>query len=101
METLLSLIISSMITFQMRFLLYKKKQKEASEFKIVGIIKEYLVKIQEALFTRISRNLMKVFEAIYEIIEKNGRKSRRYKKKTVFDILRMFTNQGRQVESVA
>jgi hypothetical protein len=90
-----------MITFQMRFLLYKKKQKEASEFKIVGIIKEYLVKIQEALFTRISRNLMKVFEAIYEIIEKNGRKSRRYKKKTVFDILRMFTNQGRQVESVA
>jgi Transposase DDE domain. len=99
--TLLSLIISSMITFQMRFLLYKKKQKEASEFKIVGIIKEYLVKIQEALFTRISRNLMKVFEAIYEIIEKNGRKSRRYKKKTVFDILRMFTNQGRQVESVA
>ncbi|WP_171016859.1 IS4 family transposase [Pseudalkalibacillus caeni] len=93
--TLLSLLVSSMITFKLRNLLYRKNKKEASEFKAMGIAKKYLVKIQEALLDK-KILLSEVIKKIYKMMEKNGRKSQRFKKKTVFDILGV--SEGREME---
>lgn len=84
--TLLALLISSTIMFQIRSLLYRKKKKETSEYKGMEIIKEYLGKLQRAIFDDPS-TLPKVLESIYRTIEKNGKKSHRYQKRTVFEIL--------------
>jgi hypothetical protein len=83
---LLSLLISSMIVFQIRFVLFQKKKKEASEYKGMGIVKEYLIKLQYAIFDQPSI-IVNVIESIYKMIAKNGKKSHRYKKLTVLDIL--------------
>ncbi|WP_180955244.1 IS4 family transposase [Peribacillus deserti] len=84
--TLLSLLVASMITFQIRFILYHKRGKETSEFKGMSIVKEYFTKLHYAIFDR-SSPIPSVITSIYRSIEKNGQKCHRYRKKTVFDIL--------------
>jgi hypothetical protein len=84
--TLISLLLSSTFVFKMREVLYRKKKRQISEYKAMSIIKEYLTVIHEALIDR-TKNLKEILKQIYKMIQKNGQKSKRYEKKTVFDIL--------------
>ncbi len=83
---LIAILLSSSLMFQMRRLLLMKKKKEASEFKVICIVKEYFLSLHEAIKKQIE-DVGQVLLHIFRMIEKNGRKSHRYEKKTVFDIL--------------
>jgi hypothetical protein len=83
---LVSLLLSSSIMFQMREFLLRKKKLEVSEFKAMSILKEYLGYLHDALMKQ-TQDVGQVLLQILRMIEKNGRKSHRYEKKTVFDIL--------------
>ncbi len=72
--------------FQMRHLLLTKKQKELSEWKAMYMIHDYfrtLYKHMQQNSTQLSNCLLRLFH----LLDKNGRKSHRYQKQTVFDIL--------------
>ncbi|WP_256240963.1 hypothetical protein [Bacillus sp. V3B] len=84
--TLISLLISSTLAFQIREALYRKKKKEISEYRAISIVKEYLPSIHEALYQGIKFVLFELRRMCVQV-EKNGKKSHRYRKKTVFDIL--------------
>ena len=82
---LISILLCSSTMFKMRELLLRKKQKELSEYKAMYIIKDYF-----SLFTKHytkNQELSKVLLRLFNILQYNGRKSHRYEKKTVFDIL--------------
>ncbi len=83
---LIAILLSSSLMFQMRRLLLMKKKKEASEFKVICILKEYFLSLHDAI-KRQADDVQRVLLQFFRIIEKNGRKSHRYEKKTVFDIL--------------
>ncbi len=70
----------------MRQLLLGKKKKELSEYKSIYMIKNYYLMFYDGLQKGI-HELLKVLLRLFYLLEKNGRKSHRYKKKTVFDIL--------------
>ncbi len=72
--------------FKMRQLLLDKKKKELSEYKSIYMIKNYYLLFYEGLQQGV-HELSKVLLRLFYLLEKNGRKSHRYKKKTVFDIL--------------
>jgi hypothetical protein len=84
--TLISLLVTSTLAFQIRESLYRKKKKEISEFRAISIVLEYIPKLQEALLDRIE-TLLTLLRRMRIQVEKNGKKSHRFKKKTVFDIL--------------
>ena len=83
----------------MRYLLLLKK-KEMSEIKAFSIIREYLDNIYHSL-TASLEDLLDILHRIFEMITKNGLKSKRIKKKTVFDILIVFSEFDRQKKMVA
>ena len=67
-------------------LLLMKKKRELSEYKAIYMIKDYFL----LLFQTIQKNtqeLSKVLLRLFNLLQQNGRKSHRYEKKTVFDIL--------------
>lgn len=72
--------------FQIRQLLLIKKKRELSEYKAVYIIKDYFLLLYQALQKDI-QELSKILLRLFNFLQKNGRKSHRYEKKTVFDIL--------------
>ncbi|MDZ5480814.1 IS4 family transposase, partial [Bacillus thuringiensis] len=79
------------IMFQMRQLLLMKKKRELSEYKAIYMIKDYFL----LLFQTIQKNtqeLSRVLLRLFNLLQQNGRKSHRYKKKTVFDILSVVYN---------
>lgn len=83
---LIALLLSSTIMYQMRRLLVIKKQKELSEVKAMYMIYDYFKKLYRYMqqqTTHLSKSLLRLFY----LLEKNGKKSHRYQKKTVFDIL--------------
>uniref|UniRef100_UPI00048B166C IS4 family transposase n=1 Tax=Ectobacillus panaciterrae TaxID=363872 RepID=UPI00048B166C len=83
---LISILICSSTMFRMRDLLLKKKGKELSEYKAIYVIQDYFPLLHRAIekdTTEISRILLRLFN----LLQRNGRKSHRYEKKTVFDIL--------------
>jgi hypothetical protein len=83
---LIAILLCSSTMFQMRQLLLTKKKQELSEYKAIYIIKDYF----ELLFQSIQKGtqeLSKVLFRLFALLQKNGRKSHRYEKKTVFDIL--------------
>ncbi|MFC7371850.1 IS4 family transposase [Fictibacillus iocasae] len=84
--TLISLLLSSSITFRMRKLLLRRSKQEVSEYKSIGIVREYLFQIQSSLLDG-TLYLKELLKKMFKMIKKNGRKSHRYKKMTVFDIL--------------
>ena len=71
----------------------KKKKKEMSEIKGVSILKEYFGKIY-SLFEKSLHDLTQLLVRIFKMIEKNGLKSHRKEKKTVFDILIVFNENS-------
>ncbi|MED2838030.1 IS4 family transposase [Bacillus wiedmannii] len=83
---LISILLCSSTMFKMRQLLLDKKKKELSEYKSIYMIKNYYLLFYEGLQQGI-HELSKVLLRLFYLLEKNGRKSHRYKKKTVFDIL--------------
>ncbi|MBY7113197.1 IS4 family transposase [Bacillus sp. 17RED48] len=83
---LISILLCSSTMFKMRQLLLDKKKKELSEYKSIYMIKNYYLLFYEGLQKGI-HELLKVLLRLFYLLEKNGRKSHRYEKKTVFDIL--------------
>ncbi|MED3587492.1 IS4 family transposase, partial [Bacillus thuringiensis] len=67
-------------------LLLQKKQKELSEYKAIYMIQDHLYLVYEAI-QQDTQEVSKIFLRLFDLLQKNGRKSHRYEKKTVFDIL--------------
>jgi hypothetical protein len=86
--------------FQMRRLLLMKKKKEASEFKVICILKEYFLSLHDAMKKQ-ADDVQRVLLQFFRMIEKNGRKSHQYEKKTVFDILGVVYNCRQKSRSAA
>jgi hypothetical protein len=86
--------------FQMHRLLLMKKKRETSEFKAVCIVKEYFLSLHDGLKTQ-TQDIRQVLLRIFRMIEKNGRKSHRYEKKTVFDILGVVYEHTKGLRTVA
>lgn len=83
---LISILLCSSTMFKMRQLLLDKKKKELSEYKSIYMIKDYYLLFYQGL-KKDTQELSKIFLRLFYLLEKNGRKSHRYEKKTVFDIL--------------
>ncbi|SMD41314.1 hypothetical protein SAMN06272738_6037 [Bacillus sp. JKS001846] len=72
--------------FKMRQMLLQKKQKQLSEYKAIYMIQDHLYLVYEAI-QKGTQEVSKIFLRLFNLLQKNGRKSHRYEKKTVFDIL--------------
>ena len=83
---LISILLCTSTMFKMRQVLLDKKKKELSEYKSIYMIKDYYPLLYEGL-QKDTQELSKVFLRLFYLLEKNGRRSHRYEKKTVFDIL--------------
>ncbi|MCY8231630.1 IS4 family transposase, partial [Priestia endophytica] len=81
-------------------LLLRKKKKELGEYKAVYMIKDYLPLLYEAI-QKGGESITQILLRLYALLEKNGRKSHRYEKKTVFDILGVIYKQSRSTRKVA
>ncbi|HDR7657923.1 IS4 family transposase [Bacillus wiedmannii] len=88
---LISILLCSSTMFQMRQLLLIKKKRELSEYKAIYIIKDYFSLIYQSL-QKDAQELTKILFRLFNLLQKNGRKSHRYEKKTVFDILGVVYN---------
>ncbi|RAS81026.1 IS4 family transposase [Priestia endophytica] len=97
---LIRILICSSTMFQMRELLLRKKKRELSEYKAVYMIKDYLPLLYEAI-QKDAESITQILLRLYALLEKNGRKSHRYEKKTVFDILGVIYKQSRGTRKVA
>jgi hypothetical protein len=83
---LISILLCSSTMFQMRQLLIQMKKQELSEYKAIYIIKDYFPLFYQSL-KKDTQELSKILLRLFHLLQKNGRKSHRYEKKTVFDIL--------------
>ncbi|HDR8072543.1 TPA: IS4 family transposase [Bacillus cereus] len=83
---LISILLCSSTMFKMRELLLRKKQKELSEYKAIGMIQDHLSLLYQAI-QRNTQEIAKVLLRLFTLLKKNGRKSHRYEKKTIFDIM--------------
>ncbi|MBJ8050129.1 IS4 family transposase, partial [Bacillus cereus group sp. N18] len=59
---------------------------ELSEYKAIYMIQDHLYLVYEAI-QQDTQEVSKIFLRLFDLLQKNGRKSHRYEKKTVFDIL--------------
>ncbi|KLA22248.1 IS4 family transposase [Bacillus cereus] len=87
---LIAILLCSSIMFQMRQLLLMKKKRELSEYKAIYMIKDYFLLFQT--IQKDTQELSKVLLRLFNLLQQNGRKSHRYEKKTVFDILGVVYN---------
>jgi hypothetical protein len=85
-DTFISILISSTMTFKIRNVLYQKEKREISEYKAMYIMKESLPNIYLHLFET-HEKITAFFDGLYDLIRKNGKKSKRYKKESPFGIL--------------
>ncbi|MDO8156005.1 IS4 family transposase [Bacillus toyonensis] len=83
---LIAIFLCSSTMFKMRQLLLQKKQKELSEYKAIYMIQDHLYLVYEAIQND-TQEVTKIFLRLFDLLQKNGRKSHRYEKKTIFDIL--------------
>ncbi|MGN4753154.1 IS4 family transposase [Bacillus cereus group sp. MYBK220-1] len=88
---LIAILLCSSTMFQMRQLLLMKKKRELSEYKAIYMIKDYFLLIHQAT-QKDNQELSKIFIRLFNLLQQNGRKSHRYEKKTVFDILGVVYN---------
>jgi hypothetical protein len=72
--------------FKMRKLLLQKNKRELSEYKAIGMIQDHVSLLYQAI-QRNTQNLTKILIRLFDLLQKNGRKSHRYEKKTIFDIM--------------
>ncbi|MFN6593015.1 IS4 family transposase [Bacillus sp. TD10] len=83
---LITIFLYSSTMFKMRQLLLQKKKKELSEYKAIGMIQDHLSLLYQAM-QKDTQKITKVLIRLFTLLQKNGRKSHRYEKKTVFDIM--------------
>ncbi|EJS04827.1 transposase for insertion sequence element IS231E [Bacillus mycoides] len=83
---LIAIFLCSSTMFKMRQLILQKKQKELSEYKAIGMIKDHLYILYQATQLN-TQEITKILIRLFHLLQKNGRKSHRYEKKTVFDIM--------------
>ncbi|MDZ5609127.1 IS4 family transposase [Bacillus pseudomycoides] len=83
---LIAIFLCSSTMFKMRQMLLQKKQKELSEYKAIYMIQDHLYLVYEAI-QKDTQEVSKIFLRLFDLLQKNGRKSHRYEKNTVFDIL--------------
>lgn len=88
---LIAILLCSSIMFQMRQLLLMKKKRELSEYKAIYMIRDYFLLLFQAI-QKDTQELSKVLYRLFNLLQQNGRKSHRYEKKTVFDILGVVYN---------
>ncbi|MFK4323282.1 hypothetical protein ABH946_006063 [Bacillus sp. RC145] len=88
---LIAILLCSSTMFQMRQLLLIKKKRELSEYKAIYIIKDYFLLLFQAI-QKDTQELSKILIRLFNLLQQNGRKSHRYEKKTVFDILGVVYN---------
>lgn len=72
--------------FKIRQMLLQKNQKELSEYKAIYMIQDHMYLVYEDI-QQYTQELSKNSLCLFDLLQKNGRKSHRYEKKTVFDIL--------------
>lgn len=89
--TLIRLLLCSTLAFQCRRMLYMKHQMETSEYKSISIAKECLSIFKDVILKE--NSLVDLCKKVYTSIKINGRKCRKEKKETVFDILNIAYNQ--------
>lgn len=97
---LILVLLSSTVTFRTRAVLLINKRQEISEIKVSRIVCEYF----ESLYRTIICSPMEVYnvlENIYKTILKNGKKSHRKNKQTVFDIMGVSYERSRCDAEVA
>ncbi|MDP1460171.1 IS4 family transposase, partial [Bacillus wiedmannii] len=56
------------------------------EYKAIGMIQDHLFLLYQAI-QKDTQEITKLLIRLFHLLEKNGRKSHRYEKKTVFDIM--------------
>jgi transposase len=83
---LILLLLSSAVMFEMRALAIKAKKLEASEMKVTEIVHEYIDRLYFDLIKYPSKT-SNTLKLVFENVVRNGLKSHRKDKKTVFDIL--------------
>ena len=83
---LILLLLSSSVMFKMRTLAMENKKLEASEMKVSEIVHGYIDRLYFDLIKFPSRTFNNV-KSVFENVVKNGLKSHKKDKKTVFDIL--------------
>ncbi|ANP80134.1 transposase [Bacillus sp. B25(2016b)] len=88
---LIAILLCSSTMFQMRQLLLMKKKRELSEYKAIYMIKDYFLLLFQAI-QKDTQELSKILIRLFKLLQQNGRKSHRYEKKTVFDILGVVYN---------
>ena len=80
--TLIAIWISIRFAFQARLYLYRKKNIELSEYKAMGIIREFLPKMILA-----KTELIHLIHQVYMILKRHGKKSCKKEKPTTLNIL--------------
>ncbi|MES5949131.1 IS4 family transposase [Bacillus toyonensis] len=88
---LIAILLCSSTMFPMRQLLLRKKKRELSEYKTIYMIKDYFLLLFQAI-QKDTQELSKILIRLFNLLQQNGRKSHRYEKKTVFDILGVVCN---------
>ncbi|EJQ37519.1 transposase for insertion sequence element IS231D [Bacillus wiedmannii] len=83
---LIAIFLCSSTMFKMRQLLLQKKKKELSEYKAIGMIQDHLYLFYQAI-QKDTQEITKILIRLFDLLQKNGRKSHRYEKKTIFDIM--------------
>lgn len=83
---LILLLLSSTVMFKMRTLVLENRELETSEIKASEIVHEYIDRLYFELIKFPSRTF-NTLKLVFENIIRNGLKSHRKDKKTVFDIL--------------
>lgn len=84
--TLIRILLSSMLAFQCRYLLFKTEKYEASEYKSIAFAKEALVPLAHAL-SNSAQSILDIVLTVYQNVLQNGRKDHRHWHNTPFDIL--------------
>ncbi|EOO61392.1 transposase for insertion sequence element IS231F [Bacillus cereus VD196] len=82
---LIAIFLCSSTMFKMRQLLLQKKQKELSEYKAIGMIQDHLFLLYQSIQN--TQEITKLLTRLFHLLQQNGRKSHRYEKKTIFDII--------------
>ncbi len=83
-------LLPSLSVFLLRCLrcvnFFAKEQKRISEYKAIGMIQDHVSLLYQAI-QRNTQNLTKILIRLFDLLQKNGRKSHRYEKKSIFDII--------------
>lgn len=83
---LIAIFLCSSTMFKVRQLILQKKKRELSEYKAIGMIQDHLYILYQATQQN-TQEITKILIRLFHLLQKNGRKSHRYEKKTVFDIM--------------